>query len=118
MEKLEELAQAALRCDSLLLRSLVQDFLRETPQLAKCRKPLTSDTQVLAVAAALIELFAERLRQLPPDWTQEVGPVSEPIYLVPSATSMKRLRTVCEEESPEPLRKRGFYAPPNFLEFA
>ncbi len=25
---------------------------------------------------------------------------------------------LCEQEAPEPLRKRGFYAPPNFLESA
>jgi hypothetical protein len=31
---------------------------------------------------------------------------------------MKRLREVWVTESPEPLRKRGFYAPPNLLEFA
>jgi hypothetical protein len=118
VERLEALARAALRCDSLLLRSLSQDFLRETPQLENCRRPGTDDAEVLAVAASLIELLAERSRQSPPSWTQEIGPVSEPIYLVPSAASMKRLRMLCEQESPEPLRKRGFYAPPNFLEYA
>lgn len=118
MEKLEELARAALGSDSLLLRSLCQDFLRDTPLLERCQRPETSDKQILAVAASLIELLAERSHQAPPKWTQDIGPLSKPIYLVPSATAMKRLRTLCENESPEPLRKRGFYAPPNFLEFA
>jgi len=31
---------------------------------------------------------------------------------------MKRLRELCKTKAPEPLHKRGFYAPPNFLEFA
>ena len=118
MEKLEELAQAALGNNSLLLRSLYQDFLRETPLLETCRRPETNDKQVLAAAASLIELLALRSRQAPPQWTQDIGPLLQPIYLVPSASAMKRLRILCENESPEPLRKRGFYAPPNFLEFA
>jgi hypothetical protein len=41
----------------------------------------------------------------------------EPIFLLEAAARMKRLRALCETQSPEPLRKRGFYAPPNFLEF-
>jgi hypothetical protein len=43
---------------------------------------------------------------------------SPPFYLLKVAASMKRLRELCETEAPEPLCKRGFYAPPNFLEFA
>ncbi len=69
-------------------------------------------------ASSFVELFALRLAQSPPDWTRSVGALSEPIYLVKAAAIMKRLRTLCETEAPEPLRKRGFYAPPNFLEFA
>ena len=81
-------------------------------------RPQTGDERVLAAAASLIELFAERSKQNPPSWTKKIGALKEPIYLVPSADKMKRLRELCENESPQPLRKRGFYAPPNFLEFA
>ncbi len=31
--------------------------------------------------------------------------------------TMKYLWALCEAESPEPLRKRGFYAPPDYLAF-
>jgi hypothetical protein len=79
---------------------------------------VTNDSRLLAAAASLVELFALRLGQAPPLWTKDVGALPEPIYLLKAATSMKRLRELCETESPEPLRKRGFYAPPNFLEFA
>jgi hypothetical protein len=34
------------------------------------------------------------------------------------AETMKRLRTLCETQAPEPMRKRRLYAPPIFLEFA
>jgi hypothetical protein len=65
-----------------------------------------------------VELFALRLQQMPPQWTKDVGGLPEPFYLLKAASTMKRLRALCETEAPEPLRKRGFYAPANFLEFA
>jgi hypothetical protein len=68
--------------------------------------------------ASLPELFVLHLGQTLPRWTKDVGALSEPIYLLKAAASMKRLRELCETEALEPLRKRGFYAPPNFLEFA
>jgi hypothetical protein len=97
---------------------LVQDFLREQPTLTKIPQPLSTDSRVLAISAALLELFAARLGQEAPVWTKNIGPLTEPIYLLASATHMKRLRELCYQESPEPLRQRGFYAPPNYLEFA
>jgi hypothetical protein len=118
MVKIEQLAEAALRSDSLLLRGLTQDLLREKPQLKDCPRPQTDDPRLLAAAASLLELFALRLHQSAPPWTKEVGALPEPIFLVKAASNMKRLRVLCETQSPEPLRKRGFYAPPNFLEFA
>jgi hypothetical protein len=118
MVTLEQLAEAALNKESLLLRSLTQDLLRENPNLSDCPKPQTKDSRVLAAAASLVELLALRLRQTPPNWTKDVGPSPEPVYLLKAAESMKHLRALCEISAPEPLRKRGFYAPPNFLEFA
>jgi hypothetical protein len=76
------------------------------------------EQSVLITSAALIELFATRLGQKAPAWTVSVGSLERPIFLVKSAATMKRLRALCKAESPEPLRKRGLYAPPNYLEFA
>lgn len=118
MVKIEQLATAALQGDSLGLRSLYQDMALEKRPLSECPRPQTDDLYVLAVAASLIELLAERLQQSPPSWAQEVGPLPKPMHLLASASTMKRLRILCETESPEPLRKRGLYAPPNFLESA
>ena len=117
MVTLEQLAEAALDKDSLRLRSLTQDLLREHPHLTDYPQPQTKDSRSLALAASLVELFAFRLNQPPPRWTQAIGALPEPIYLLKAATQMKHLRALCETQSPEPLRKRGFYAPPNFLEF-
>jgi len=118
MVQIEQLAEAALNGEGLLLRSLTQDFVRENPRLADIPKPVVNDAPVLAASASLIELFAARLKQDPPVWTKSIGPLTEPVFLLKAAATMKRLRLLCETESPEPLRKRGFYAPPNYLEFA
>lgn len=118
MVTIEQLAAAALNGESLLLRSLTQDLLREQPRLSEYPKPQTDDARLLAASASLIELLALRSHQTPPSWAKEVGALPEPIYLLKAAASMKHLRALCETEAPEPLRKRGFYAPPNFLEFA
>jgi hypothetical protein len=118
MVKIEELAEAAINQDSLWLRSLTQDFLYEHPDLRACPRPRTSDMKILAAAESLIELFAQRLHEEPPPWTNEIGALPEPIYLVKAAATMKRRRALCEQQAPESLRKRGFYAPPNFLESA
>jgi hypothetical protein len=40
------------------------------------------------------------------------------MFVVKSAETMPRLRHLCETQSPEPLRRRGFLAPPDFLTFA
>ncbi|MCG8353644.1 MAG: hypothetical protein MI924_38260 [Chloroflexales bacterium] len=118
MVTLERIAEAALQRDGLRLRSLVQDFLRDYPQLEAIPRPATENMQLLGTAAALLELLADRAGQPAPSWTQEVGAVPEPLFLLEAATRLKRLRALCEAEAPEPLRKRGLYAPPDFLSFA
>lgn len=117
MVTLEALAKTALQRDNLHLRSLALDFIREHPDLASIPRPRTDDQQILGTAAALLELLAQRTGQAAPAWTREVGPVLEPVFLLEAATRMKRLRALCESEAPEPLRKRGLYAPPDFLMF-
>ncbi len=118
MIRIESLADAMLSGDGLLLRSLLQDFIHEHPHLTAVQKPLTDDMKTLAAAASLLELLAIRLKQQAPAWTNSIGALSEPMFLLKAAVKMKRLRELCLAESPEPLRKRGFYATPNYLEFA
>jgi hypothetical protein len=116
--RLEQLAEAALAGEALMLRGLTQDWLHENPRIADCPRPLSHDTQVLAVSAALVELFAERSGQLAPPWSCAIGPLAQPRYLLRAAETMKRLRRMCELESPLPLRRRNLYAPAEFLQFA
>jgi hypothetical protein len=118
MEIIEQMAEAAINRDSLRLRSLVQDWTRSGISVSEIQRPNQTDVKTLAVSAALVELLAERRGEISPRWTQEIGALAEPFFLVESATSMKRLKTLCETQSPEPLRRRRLYAPPHFLEFA
>ena len=118
MEPIELLALAALDREHLRLRSLVQDLTRAQIKWSAVLRPKSSDPRLLAMAASLAELLAARQKQLPPAWTNEVGPLQDPFFLLQSAEKMKRLRVLCETQSPEPMRKRHLYAPPHFLEFA
>ena len=118
MEQIEQLAQAALERDHLKLRSLVQDITREKVDWNNIQRPSTKDARLLVFSAALVELLAERNHQVSPAWTKEIGALKEPFFLLESAIQMKRLRLLCETQSPEPMRKRLLYAPPHFLEFA
>jgi hypothetical protein len=117
MIKIIDVAQAALNRNDLLLRGLVQEIWREEQPLSECPKPETDDPKINSIAAGLIELLAHQWGQVPPNWTQEIGPMPEPFFLLKYAKEMKNLRLLCEKESPEPLKKRRLYAPPNFLEF-
>lgn len=118
MVQIEQIAKAALEQESLEVRSLVQEFLRSQPQLVNIPRPKIDDESILAMSAALLELLALRTGQIPPTWTATIGPVKEPVYLLKSVAQMKRLQQLCHQESPEPLRKRRFYAPPDYLAFA
>ena len=118
MVKIEDIAAAALAGDSLYVRSLVQDFLRKHPQFVQVPRPVSTDERIIALSASLLELFAERAKQLPPTWTTEVGALSQPIFLLKAAQQMRRLRELCQAESPEPLRKRHLYAAPGYLDYA
>ncbi len=117
MIQVEDLAGAALEHNALELNSLVQDLWRSGTPLASCPKPTAANPRLLSVAAALLELLAQRWEQDPPAWVNEVGGVSEPFFLLKYAEKMPHLRRLCEMESPAPLKKRGLYAPPDFLRF-
>lgn len=115
---IEQIAAAVLKDENLITRSLVQTFLRSRPVLADVSRPETEDPTLLAVAAALLELFSMRTQQAAPAWTQQIGPVAQPLYLLKSAAHMYRLRNLCRDAAPEPLRRRRLYAPPDYLAFA
>src|SRR4051812_448047 len=118
MATVEMLAAAAIEQNALAVRAIAQELLRLDRPLADLPAPSQCDERGQIVAAALIELLAERSHQTPPDWTATMGSLAEPFHLLASSTRMPGLRAMCERESPEPLRRRKLYAPADYLTFA
>lgn len=115
---LEDLVAALVRHDTLAARQWIIDLGRERFDWPSVPAPSNSDPIALAVAAGVAELLAQRAGQEPPEWTTAVPALLEPFFLVQAAARMPRLRRSCEEEGPEPLRRRRLLAPPEFLTVA
>lgn len=111
----DDLVRAIVSGDSLAVRSLLQDLLRQCPCPTDWAEPTTADPVLRAAGAATAELCASRLGAEPPSWAGAVGPAPNPVYLVKSALEMRRLRALCRTESPEPFSKRRLFVPPDFL---
>jgi hypothetical protein len=115
---LRDLVRALLSYDALTARQWVADSLRQRLTWASIPQPVGLDAVGLGVAAGVAELLAARAGQAPPPWTSAVEVAPGPVYLVKAALTMPRLRRLCEQEGPEPLRRRGILAPPEFLRVA
>lgn len=113
-----DLVKALLAYDMLAARQWLADAERSNFVWSKVPPPAGLDPTASALAAGVTELLAFRSGQTPPAWTAQIPPAPERIFLVRSATTMPRLRELCEREGPPPLRHRGFLAPPEFLTFA
>jgi hypothetical protein len=110
-----ELVRALRTHETLAARQWVADAIRTEIQLSDYERPSGLDAVDLAIAAGVIELLARRWHQAAPGWTGSVPGVREPFLLVKAAAYLPRLRKSCEEEGPEPFRRRGLLAPPDFL---
>ncbi len=115
---LSDLVHAILGFDALSARQWLADAQRAGFVWAETPVPVGLDATELATAAGVAELLAGRAGQKPPGWAASVPPAPERLFLVRAAASMPRLRSLCEQEGPEPLRRRGLLAPPEFLSIA
>jgi hypothetical protein len=115
---LRDLVRALLGFDALEARQWLADAERSGLVWTELPAPVGLNATELATAAGVAELLAARTGQSPPDWTASVPPAPERLFLVRAASSMPRLRSLCEREGPEPLRRRGLLAPPEFLSTA
>jgi hypothetical protein len=114
---IEQVAASALAREGLRTRHLAQTFLRQTPRLSNVPQPEIASSDVLAAAAALIELFAERRGEQPPQWAKSIRREGAPIFLLTCKPGSFTYQ-LCLTESPPPLRERNLYAPENYLTFA
>lgn len=115
---LRDLVQALLRFDALTARQWLADAVRSGLVWSDLPAPVGLDPTGRALAAGVAELLASRAGQSPPGWAAAVPPAPQSLFLVRAAATMPRLRAVCEREGPEPLRRRGLLAPPDFLSIA
>jgi hypothetical protein len=115
--RLEHLAEAVLTRQALEARSLVQEMVR-AGLASELADPTSAAPAVRVVAAALAELLAQRHGLPAPAWAALVGPLPAPFFAVERALRWPLLREQCEREAPEPLRRRGIYAPAGFLSYA
>ena len=113
-----DLIKALLAYDALTARQWLVDAERAGFIWSKVPPPSGLDPTARALAAGVTELLASRAGQAPPSWTAAVPPAPERIFLVRAAETLPRLRALCEREGPEPLRRRGLLAPPEFLTVA
>lgn len=112
---LRDLVRALLSYDGLAAREWVQQAERSGFAWSKTAQPADVDDRELSLAAALVELMAGRHGQGVPAWVPNAPSLSEPLFLVRAAERMPRLRAACMNDGPEPLRRRGFFAPEEFL---
>lgn len=115
---IRDLVRALLSFDALVARQWVADSLRSELLWSSVPKPTDLDPVGLGVAAGVAELLAARVGQAPPPWVGTVAVAPASVCLVKAASTMPRLRQLCEREGPEPLRRRGILAPPDFLTVA
>lgn len=115
---LRELVRACMSYDVLTARQWVADSLRQSIVWTSVPQPTGLDEVGMPVAAGIVELLSARAGQSPPSWSSTIEASPMPVCLVKAALTMPRLRRLCEEEGPEPLRRRGILAPPEFLKVA
>jgi hypothetical protein len=117
--ELKDLVRALLSYDGLTARQWIADAARNEFVWTTVPAPSPEmDPTERALTAGLAELMAARARQAPPTWTAAIPPAPKTLFLVRAAATMPRLRALCEREGPEPLRRRGLLAPPDFLSIA
>ncbi len=112
---IRDLVDALMEGDALRARQWVADAERAGFDWSRVAEPRPLDPVGLALAAGLLEVMSGRHGSRAPEWTSAVPPAPRPVFLVRAAETLPRLRRLCEEEGPEPLRRRGLLAPPDFL---
>ncbi len=113
---LRDLVEAVLGGDLLRARQWVTDARREGLDFERLQCPREIEGRGLIVAAALVELLADRAGGKPPPWTHSVGAERESLVLDPGLEEMPRSFARAKVYGPEAFRKRNLLALPDFLD--
>ena len=115
---LRDLVEAILAGDLLTARQWVADAYRSGVDWRTFDLPEGLKPPALVVAAAIVELLADRAGMPPPVWTATVGASGEPLVLDPGLEQMPRSFEFAQTDGPSPLRRRNLIALPDFLHVA
>jgi hypothetical protein len=120
LDSLLELAQAALDDDTkrFRIRAMELDRVASQDGLAELPMPNETDSRILCLCAAIVELLAERYGYRSPLWTDSIGALDQPLLLIPSMRGYPDSIKAMLAETPEPLRKRNLIATRSFLNYA
>jgi len=113
-----ELVRAILDGDLLTARQWVSDARRQHVVWNVIPQPDDVSAKELTVAAALLELLADRSGDQPPSWTSTIGAAQELVILDPGLEKMPRSFARAKVDAPAPLRRRNLVALPDFLDVA
>ena len=113
-----ELVRAIFAERDLEARQMVMDLHALPQRFSDIPKPETADAEELVLAAALVELFADRRGEAAPAWTQQVGGFAQQRFLMGDPLRYPRFYARCVAETPEPLKRRNLIAPRDYLTFA
>jgi hypothetical protein len=116
MNLLDEVAAAVLEGRGVEARAAWQDLVRGCRVVSGLPPPDASSRTSRALAAGLAELLAARSGQPAPAWAALEPGAEEARFLVTARTEWKREHL--RRTTPEPLRRRNFFAPEGFLTFA
>jgi hypothetical protein len=114
---LAEMARAALYDQDMDARaaSLALSRWARHHSLSDIDQP-RADHRTLVVCAALVELFAERLKQTPPPWSSAIGGLDTPFFFFPDARKDSVFGEALKRETPEPLRRRNLFSTSSYLQ--
>jgi hypothetical protein len=115
---LHDLVRSVTSGDLLAARQWIADARRAQTRWDRYPQPRDFSDLEMAIAAGLLELFAERDGARPPSWTRVVGPQNELVILDPGLEQMPRSFEHARRSGPESLRKRNLVALPDFLDVA
>jgi len=115
---IRDLVRALVLGDLLTARQWVTDAHRMNLDWETVPEPVDLNERHAAIAAGMVELFAERTGATAPAWTSRIGAVHELLILDPGLERMPRSFARAMANGPDALRKRNLVALPEFLEVA
>lgn len=114
----DELARALLADGGAIVEQYTMNLWEENPSFTDVAKPDNATYEELVVCAALLELFALRRNERPPAWTENIGGLSQPRFLMGGyEKKYPKRKERWLRESPAPLKKRNLFVSAEFLEF-